>query len=125
MAPTVAFLAPTRSAAPVTRMAFAIFFFSHAFSENESLVRCRWLLLSWRVAEPVLEACRSETRAASRNEGVHIQFCAEVTGVSICGDLTCVPSTDQELAGDFVETERFWIGQVDHAVDWRSLCDID
>ena len=54
-----------------------------------------------------------------------VQFCAKVTGVHICDDLTCVLGCAQELADDFVETEPLWTSQIDDAVYWRSQCDIE
>ena len=75
--------------------------------------------------EPVLEACRSKMRVAARNEGLLVQFCAKVTGVDTCDDLTGLLGCAQESAGDFLETEPLWTSYVDNTVYWRAQCDID
>lgn len=64
-------------------------------------------------------------RVACRNEGLLAQFCAKITRVDICDDLTCVLGCAQESAGDFLETEPLWTSYVDNIVYWRAQCDID
>src|SRR4051794_24389268 len=74
----------------------------------------------WAQAEPVVEARRRDTCVVAGDEGVVVQFGAEVAGADVGHHPSRVAARAEDTSRELVEGERFGADQLDRVVQRRT-----